>query len=104
MYGRDIQVHALVGLGIGAYDQTAYIQPNSSVGLVVREVAGMKTLVSLGKKWNPLGGSGSTLFLDVVQRIDFSIQHNLELGWKTTTGDLTKSQVTESMIVYKYVF
>ncbi len=102
--GRDITVFALAGGGVGLHRDHIFVQAASTIGVVVRELAGMKSIISIEKNWNPVGNSGSTRNLNAAQKISVTKQHAFEFAWKKTIGDSSDAQVVESSFLYKYTF
>lgn len=102
--GKDVNMYALAGGGAGANGGNIFLQATSMVGILIRELSGMKSIVSIEKIWNPLGNAGSNYHLNFAQKISLAKQHALELTWKKIFGDVSDATVEESSVLYKYSF
>lgn len=97
----DLDAFALLGGGWG-YRQQGYLYAMPSVGMVVREVFDMKTVLRLSQISKPLGQDHSSLELSLSQVKYLGAQHSLLLEWRRTWQQ--GRSANEGMVVLKRLF
>lgn len=97
----DLDAFALLGGGWG-YRQQGYLYAMPSVGMVVREVFDMKTVLRLSQISKPLGQDHSSLELSLSQVKYLDAQHSLLLEWRRTWQQ--GRSANEGMVVLKRLF
>jgi len=97
----DVDAFALLGGGWG-YRQQGYLYAMPSVGMVVREVFDMKTVLRLSQISKPLGQDHSSRELRVSQVKYLDTQHSLLLEWRRTWQQ--GRSANEGMVVLKRLF
>lgn len=97
----DLDAFALLGGGWG-YRQQGYLYAMPSVGMVVREVFDMKTVLRLSQISKPLGQQHSSRELRLSQVKYLDAQHSLLLEWRRTWQQ--GRSANEGMVVLKRLF
>lgn len=97
----DLDAFALLGGGWG-YRQQGYLYAMPSVGMVVREVFDMKTVLRLSQISRPLGQQHSSRELSLSQVKYLDAQHSLLLEWRRTWQQ--GRSANEGMVVLKRLF
>ncbi len=97
----DLDAFALLGGGWG-YRQQGYLYTQPSVGMVVREVFDMKTVLQLSRISNPLGQQQSSQELSVSQIKYIDRHHSVLLEWRRTKQGQRSSN--QGLAVLKYLF
>ncbi len=97
----DLDAFALLGGGWG-YRQQGYLYAMPSVGMVVREVFDMKTVLRLSQISRPLGQQHSSQELSLSQVKYLDAQHSLLLEWRRIWQQ--GRGANEGMVVIKRLF
>ncbi|MBT9609646.1 MAG: DUF4105 domain-containing protein [Aquabacterium sp.] len=97
----DLDAFALLGGGWG-YRQQGYLYAMPSIGMVVREVFDMKTVLRLSQISKPLGQQHSSRELRLSQVKYLDAQHSLLLEWRRTWQQ--GRSANEGMVVLKRLF
>lgn len=97
----DLDAFALLGGGWG-YRQQGYLYAMPSVGMVVREVFDMKTVLRLSQISRPLGQQHNSRELSLSQVKYLDARHSLLLEWRRTWQQ--GRAANEGMVVLKHLF
>lgn len=97
----DLDAFAMLGGGWG-YRQQGYLYAMPSVGMVVREVFDMKTVLRLSQISKPLGQDHSSRELSLSQVKYLDAQHSLLLEWRRTWQQGRSAD--QGMVVLKRLF
>lgn len=97
----DLDAFAMLGGGWG-YRQQGYLYAMPSMGMVVREVLDMKTVLRLSQVSKPLGQDHSSRELGLSQVKYLDAQHSLLLEWRRTWQQGRSAD--QGMVVLKRLF
>jgi hypothetical protein len=85
--GTDLDVYALAGIGVGFAHKEAYLFSAPEVGLVLREVFDMKSIISVVQYYNYLGESHVLNEIKFTQARYFNKDYAIFLNVKNTLGE-----------------